>query len=174
METIDVRQLGPRPTGFHWNEAPAALGLKADPEFQFPISIDLEATRAGARVVVEGKVRSRVVVECSRCLEPAEKEMEAAVGIVFLEGPAPQDKNEHAAEDDGKDVSYYTAPFIDLSDDLRQILLVATPAYPVCRDDCRGLCPECGRNRNRAGCECRPPAKDRPFEALGSMLEKEQ
>ncbi len=179
MESIDVRQLGPEGTEFHWNEPATMLGLDSESEFQFPVVIDVKAQRIGTRVVVTGTVGCRVSLRCSMCLEPCEEDIQAEVAIELLEGPQPR-KREDVVQDEDADVSYYTVPFIDLSDDLRQILLVAAPAYPVCRQDCQGLCPACGANRNTVPCGCQPAsparghmAKAKPFEALGSLLQKE-
>lgn len=46
---------------------------------------------------------------------------------------------------------------VDVTPDLREDILLALPAYPVCREDCRGLCPTCGRNLNDGSCSCPPP-----------------
>ena len=46
---------------------------------------------------------------------------------------------------------------VDVTPDLREDILLALPAYPVCREDCRGLCPTCGRNLNDGSCSCQPP-----------------
>ena len=173
MESIDVRQLGPQFTEFHWNEPAAALGLDAEPEFQFPVTIDVKARCIAKHVMVTGKMGSRVRLECRKCLQPFEKNIEAEVVLEFLEDPQVQEQ-EDAVAVENKDVNYYTAPFVDLSDDLRQILLIAAPAYPVCREDCRGLCPTCGADRNTATCGCQPSPKARPFEALGALLQKER
>lgn len=172
MEQLDVRQLNQDGTEFHWVEPAGALGLDAEPLFPFPISIDVRASRFGTRVSVRGTVRCRVALDCSRCLERFEDGLEADVAIEFLEGPQPNRRVDQVADED-VDVSYYTPPFVSLAEDLRQILLIAAPAYPVCRPDCRGLCPRCGANLNAGPCACPPEGTHRPFEGLGSLLKKE-
>ena len=173
MECIDVRHLGPENTEFHWIEPADVLGLDGEPEFKFPIAIDVKVRRVDGRVVVSGTVECRVRLACSWCLEPFEDTIRAEVAIEYLEGPPPRFKEDMVRDDDA-DASYYTAPTIDMRDDLRQILLVAAPAYPVCGKDCRGLCAVCGVNRNTTQCGCRVGDRARPFEALGQMLKKEQ
>lgn len=49
--------------------------------------------------------------------------------------------------------------YVDLTDDIREAIILAFPSYPVCKPDCKGLCPQCGANRNERACECRPPAE---------------
>lgn len=172
MEQLDVRKLSQEWKAFHWNEAAKSLGLEAEPPYQYPIAIDLNASRFGDRVSVRGTVRCRVRLECSRCLEAFEDSLEADVAIEFTEGPQPRRRVDEIADEEA-DLSYYTAPFVDLTDDLRQILLIAAPAYPVCREECLGLCPTCGTNLNNGRCTCPAEGRRRPFEDLGSLLKKE-
>jgi len=173
MERIDVRLLGPETTAFHLSEPPSALGLDGEPGFEFPVTIDVKARVVGTRVTVSGTVGCRVRLECSRCLEPFESTLRADVAVEFEEGPTPQ-KDEDVVEDDDADVSWYEAPFIDLGDDLRQILLVAAPPYPVCREDCKGLCPDCGANRNTTACgHGGGEGLVRPFAELGILIQNE-
>jgi len=173
MDRIDVRLLGPEKTAFHRSEPPSAFGLESEPGFEFPITLDVTARMAGTRVSVEGTVGCTVRLECSRCLEPFDTALNAEVLVEFEEGSLPE-VGEDEVRDEEPDVSWYTAPFIDLRDDVRQILLVATPPYPVCREDCKGLCPECGLNRNTTACgHGGGDGKLRPFATLGILLEKE-
>jgi len=173
VERIDVRLLGPEKTAFHRSVPPGDLGLETEPGFEAPVKIDVTLQATGTRVSVSGTVGCRVRLECSRCLEPVEAVLQADVAVVFEEGPTPQ-KDEDIVEDDDADVTWYEAPFIDLGDDLRQILLVAVPPYPVCREDCRGLCPQCGANRNTTACgHGGGDGKLRPFADLGILIEKE-
>ncbi|MFU8779921.1 MAG: YceD family protein [Kiritimatiellia bacterium] len=58
---------------------------------------------------------------------------------------------------------------VDLTEDIREAILLALPLYPVCRESCKGLCPQCGTNWNEGICACRPPADVRwgALEGLG-------
>ena len=75
---------------------------------------------------------------CGRCLEPVEEEVSADNICLFLEIG---DEEE-----------------MDISEDIRSEMLLALPMTLLCSDDCRGLCPVCGANRNRTVCGCEPPA----------------
>ncbi len=63
--------------------------------------------------------------------------------------------------------------YVDLTDDLRETILLAFPLYPVCRPDCRGLCAQCGADLNAGDCECAPPADNR-WAVLGGLTEIEK
>ena len=181
MERIDVRLLGPEKTAFHWREPASGLGLGNEPSFRHPVVISVAARLVGARVLVTGTVASRLTCECARCLVVFESELESEVAVEFREEPQLEGGGDiapggEADADEGSETSVFVAPFIDLGEDLRQILLVAAPPYPVCREDCRGLCPRCGVNLNSVACGHGPEGQGRtgrPFEALGILLEKE-
>lgn len=155
MERIDVRKLGGEKTGFRWSEPPESLGLGAEDGFSSPIEIEVTARRIGTgeEVMVEGSLSGRVRAECVRCLEGTERDVRAEVAIEYREGHPPEGKDESVGNGE-TDMGWYRPPFIDLADDLRQVLLLEVPSYPVCREDCRGLCPGCGANLNSGPCSC--------------------
>src|SRR5262245_23718739 len=62
--------------------------------------------------------------------------------------------------DDDLDASVYSEDQIDLNELLREQFYLALPMKPLCRDDCAGLCPQCGTNRNTATCACAPQWED--------------
>ena len=60
--------------------------------------------------------------------------------------------------------------FVDLTDELRQSIILALPTYPVCRDDCQGVCPRCGKNLNEGACSCRSDEADGRWGALDALF----
>ena len=60
--------------------------------------------------------------------------------------------------------------FADLTDELRQSIILALPTYPVCRADCRGVCPTCGKNLNEGPCTCVHEERDGRWGALDALL----
>lgn len=67
------------------------------------------------------------------------------------------------------DLSLVSAPeYVDLTDDIREAIILAFPSYPICDPACKGLCPQCGANLNETTCECKPPADNR-WAALGGL-----
>jgi uncharacterized protein len=67
---------------------------------------------------------------------------------------------------------YHDGQIIDLTDEVRQSLLVEIPWHPQCRDDCRGLCPRCGANRNVTECGCDLEPRDSRWDALRELKER--
>ncbi len=103
-----------------------------------PVSYDLVVKSVSGGALVEGKVATRLSGLCGRCLEPVEEEVSADNICLFLEIG---DEEE-----------------MDISEDIRSEMLLALPMTLLCSDDCGGLCPVCGANRNRTVCGCEPPA----------------
>lgn len=125
----------------------------------------------GRYVLVTGKVFGTVEFECSRCLmvfkQAIEATFEAQCDIKTFQILA-----EGLPVGEGEEI---TAIFDSNSADLwelsRQALLVQLPMRPLCREDCKGLCPYCGANLNETMCECQPPADPR-WAALESLMER--
>ena len=174
MDRMDVRMLGPEKKAFHLVQPADSVGLEAESAFRHPVTIDMKACRIEDRVLIEGTLKSRVVMTCSRCLEDFESPLEASLAIEYREGQAPAEEEGGAVNDDEVDVNWFTPPYIDMGDDFRQILLLEVPAYPVCREDCRGLCPSCGANLNGAACGCAVKVGRPGFQELGEALKKKR
>ncbi|MBE3589782.1 MAG: DUF177 domain-containing protein [Firmicutes bacterium] len=134
------------------------------------VSLRGEDGRIEARV--DGLIRVRY--PCDRCLEPAEERIPVhyrqrfVTPEVFEQMPAP----EREGEEDGVTCWPYTGSHIDLGEGLRQNLLLAAPPKHLCREDCLGLCPVCGRNRNLEPCACEPEPVDPRLAALRELLKE--
>lgn len=111
-------------------------------------------TAAGAgRYYWRGAIDTRVRAQCRRCLADVRPELHAAVDVMFTE------------EADTDDPSVYVLPerarLLDLSEAVREELVLAVPEFVLCREECRGLCPRCGTDRNTKRCDCTPAADPR-------------
>lgn len=102
--------------------------------------------------------------ECRRCLAPVAVPIAAEINALFSKDP-------DALEDPS---SYPLAPDateVDLRGALREELLLAVPQWVVCRDDCSGLCPRCGKDLNTGPCGC-PAAADQRWAGLAALKDK--
>jgi uncharacterized protein len=70
---------------------------------------------------------------------------------------------------DDADVGFYSGSGIELVDVIREQILLWLPMHPVCRDDCQGICPVCGQNRNSQPCRCHEEAVDDRWLALKKL-----
>lgn len=123
-----------------------------DYQFPTPAAVRLRYYRAGQELFFDGEMRTAVVGECARCLEPFR--FEHAPRFSFIMVPREGRWAEERLDDGGDDLIWYEGEEIDLSPMLRERLLLTLPTLPLCRDACRGLCARCGSDLNAGPCAC--------------------
>jgi uncharacterized protein len=122
-------------------EAPAELGIEvlAVPEGS-PVQLDLRLEAVMEGVLVTGTAEADLEGECVRCLEPIEDTFHVDLQELFVY----DDADNPPADDEDSDVSRLEGDLIDLEPVLRDAVVLALPFQPLCREDCPGLCIECG------------------------------
>ena len=114
-----------------------------------PIRYNLHAELVSGELIVRGSVSTKISFECVKCTDFFDLDI----------GDRSFDCVKEVADE---------TESVDLTPDIREAILLAFPAYPVCRGECRGLCQVCGVNLNREKCSCKPPADFR-WEALDGL-----
>lgn len=117
-------------------------------------------------LLVRGRVEATMRLSCGRCLTDLEDAVEADVIELFAGAPSPAALDEEEAVEPGYEIREGT---IDLDTLLRDALVPAAPYRPLCRTDCRGLCPGCGANRNTVDCICEDDDHDPRWAALEGL-----
>jgi uncharacterized protein len=138
----------------------------SDPSWRLE-TVALQIDPDGAEVFVHGNVAATVPQTCSRCLEAFPARVSAPVDVRLVPRPATGDSVELGADD--LDVDFYQDDQLDLARLLETETTLGLPMKPLCREDCRGLCPVCGGNRNAEACACRPQATDPRWAALRGL-----
>jgi uncharacterized protein len=119
----------------------------------------------GDGVLVRGRISTRLVLECRRCLNEVPTEVDARVDMLY----EPLDRVE--ADELGGEV--YPIPAstgeLDLGPALREQLLLQVPDFVVCEEACRGLCAQCGANLNETTCSCVPEESGSSWDALKKL-----
>jgi uncharacterized protein len=143
---LDTRELGRRPGSQRkmsfTAEAPAELGIEVlgVPEgSSVDIDLRLEAVMEG--VLVTGTADADLEGECARCLEPIVDTVHVDLQELFVYDDPDHD---HRGDDEDDDVSRLEKDLIDLEPLLRDAVVLALPFQPLCREDCPGLCVDCG------------------------------
>ena len=131
-----------------------------------PVEFAAEIHKDGQKVRATGRVRATLACACSRCLEPFTIAVDAPFDALYLPTSANAGAGEHQVGDDDLGVSFYQDDTIDLGEIVREQFYLALPMKPLCREDCQGLCPMCGINRNRETCTCEPTWVDPRLEPL--------
>lgn len=121
--------------------------------------------------VVTGQLTCDLELVCSRCLAAFDHPFQTRVEEVFaLERPG--EDAEEDPEDDDRMIHYVKSDVVDLDPILLENVIVVLPEFPLCREDCRGLCPECGTDRNVNDCGCRTERIDPRWSALKELFDK--
>jgi uncharacterized protein len=120
-------------------------------QFSRPIEVQIELDRHDPYLQLDYHTRTQVHRVCDRCLADYEFALGADGKLIFVLGQT------SPARDSGEDEIHYVpadTQEIDLSVDLRDALMLSLPLKSLCRDDCRGLCPNCGQDLNEGPCTC--------------------
>ncbi|MEK6697778.1 MAG: DUF177 domain-containing protein [Nitrospirota bacterium] len=128
----------------------------------------------GGLLRMTGRVRSDVMLECSRCLEqfacPVDAELSIDLAPVSSLGKGPEQELGRAE----LDMEFYQGDEIEPLEFIKEQLLLALPMVPLHSPDCKGLCSVCGANRNAADCGCREDLRGETsvFSVLKNILKK--
>jgi len=132
------------------------------------MDVRLRASEAGSgEIVVRGSVEADLLQQCRRCLAPVAGKFSQEVTIVLLPSDTPGvDEDSEARVFDAR------AAELDLSEPLREEVILAIDPYVVCDPECKGLCPQCGANRNVTECGCTMVESDPRWDALRALKEE--
>lgn len=136
-----------------------------------PVSVDLELTAtATGQVLARGTIGTSIRGRCRRCLDEVTHDLEQEVSLVWVpRDDFPEEEAEHPLEEGELRVLDLTENELDLGAALREEVILAAPRYLLCREDCRGLCPRCGINRNEETCDCTLDEPDPRWDALRAL-----
>lgn len=141
------------PDGFRItkDESAKMLDLKSDGvEFNDPINIDIFANKAGNTILIGGKLKTKIGLICSRCLKKIEQPLENV------------DFNINRDTTGEKE--------IDITDNIREEIIVMLPTKPLCNEQCKGLCPNCGQDLNKKECVCKKTKTDIRWGGLNGLV----
>jgi uncharacterized protein len=116
------------------------------------VSAELELRCDPRRIDVRGAVEATVDLECHRCAEVFEQEIEGNLQLVVFRGGSPEEGME---DEDEVMVLPPRAKELDLAEPIRESILLELPMRILCSETCRGLCPGCGANLNHESCTCK-------------------
>ncbi|MBF0148643.1 MAG: DUF177 domain-containing protein [Magnetococcales bacterium] len=132
-----------------------------------PVMVDVMITRSRDQWCVSGTLTWWMHHECSRCLEPFQREQKSVINRLFCVGSDPfQDQKTREMDDD---LTCLVSGELAIGDLVQEEILLDLPMIPVCSDDCRGLCPQCGINRNLDDCQCEGGIREGPFSKLKEL-----
>jgi uncharacterized protein len=132
-------------------------------------TVRLMRTQGG--VLVQGRLHAQAMLGCSRCLEPVAVPLDVELEEIFTSTIDILTGRPVRSEEEDRALWINDRHILDLSEVLRQDVVLALPMHVLCSDECRGLCPVCGQNLNQGSCGC-TPEPDTRWAALLDLLKE--
>jgi uncharacterized protein len=168
MLVFDIRSVGAKAVQVDAQLSPNdPVWQQGDPVPAEPLRVTGRLSSAGSgRFYWHGKLSGDVTVPCRRCLADATVHVQDESHVIFAE------EGSEEAEDPDVYVLDERSNQLDLRPVVREQWMLNVPAYAVCREQCKGLCPTCGNDLNNGPCDC-PAARDSRWDALRRVQSKD-
>lgn len=132
-----------------------------------PVHVTLLARKSSGGVIVKGNLRGTVTLACSRCLKTFSEDISHDFYYNCLPEEAAEEGEELSMED--TDTYYYSGGEVDVAALVQEQVVLAVPMRPLCKEDCKGLCPKCGADLNQGDCGCQKAPVDIRLAALREL-----
>ncbi len=144
--------------------------LLTEGRFEVPVALHLKLRRKGEKIKASGEIRGNIILTCSRCAEEFSFSVNSSFDLDLL--PAESlTSGEVALEEDEMDTVFYEKGIIEIDSLVATQINLTIPMKPLCKPDCRGICPVCGANRNKVDCGHEAKIPDPRFSRLKLFLE---
>ena len=151
---IDLASVGTSPKPLAARFAPAEIDLDNEGTLTSDAALSGEIFSRDGKVHVDASISADVSLVCTRCLEPIARRLEFRFDGIFVDAEQESSRAESELAVEDLDESLVIGGQIDLADVVREQILLALPEQVFCNEDCKGLCPKCGGNRNLIDCNC--------------------
>jgi uncharacterized protein len=119
-----------------------------------PAAVTGKVRLSGNEVFVSGHVDTRAQIECDRCLQPVEAPVSADFTLDYITGSEYESSEVAELTEAEMSVAVFDGEGLDVDEIVKEQILLAVPTRMLCREDCKGICPECGIDRNTGECSC--------------------
>ena len=137
-----------------------------------PVTVKGRIKRSGAEVIVSGNITGQLFINCDRCLKPLETVLNNQFELEYVSGSEYEALPDAELTEAQMAISVFDGVGIDVDEIVKEQVLLAVPARLLCRDDCKGLCPNCGADRNTTDCNCETSISDPRWDALKSLKQQ--
>lgn len=125
-----------------------------------PVDLDFDIHKDKDKFRLVGRVRTELELQCSRCLDPFRMTVDAPFDLRYLPASENTGEDEREVAEEDLETGFYRDDQIDLNELTREQFYLVLPMKPLCRDECCGLCAQCGTNLNTGTCDCAPVWED--------------
>jgi DUF177 domain-containing protein len=122
-----------------------------------------------ADIRLRGQYSGGFELPCARCVDPVKLPLAGEYDLIFRPAEADAEAPERSITAPETEIGYYQKDSLLLEDVLREQVLLSLPVRTLCKPDCKGLCPRCGKNRNLEPCTCEEGSSDPRWEALAGL-----
>jgi uncharacterized protein len=148
--SVDLASLSPGSHRIGLEVEASELGLSQQ-DWPRPVRGDFDVEKSGDQVRVKGSLSAVASLECVRCLKVFELQVKSPFDVYAERAGTGRKRDEEALERD-EYMKFHDGRKLELGEAAREVLLLELPIAPHCRDDCQGLCPVCGADRNVESC----------------------
>jgi uncharacterized protein len=139
-----------------------------------PLEIQAVAELVGSEIRIRGYIGTRLSAHCDRCLAPITIPIERDFDLAYRPVATIAREEEIEVPKEELGVGFFSGDGVALADVITEQVILAVPMKTLCREDCRGLCPVCGADRNRVDCHCPFPKEESPFARLKQFEDPER
>ena len=132
-----------------------------------------QVDRVGVDIRVRGQLQAQLLAPCDRCLTDVPFVVDAPFDLFYAPDDASAKGTEAELQERDLGIAFYEGDEIDLDELVREQLALSLPTRVLCREDCRGLCDQCGADLNRETCDCEKPIDPR-WQVLADWSEKKK
>jgi uncharacterized protein len=171
VKTVDIAE----------NFAPGKIDFGEDTKQSGDLKVNgraelIEENHGGKNMVRDirlvGDFAGKFESACSRCLDPVTTELKQDFDLLYRPLRAGKQGEEVSISEAETEIGFYQGEGLDTADAVREQVLLAMPAKPLCRQDCKGLCPSCGQNLNTSKCSCAEQRQDGRWSALEGIRDQ--
>jgi uncharacterized protein len=138
-----------------------------------PPEVQGRLNRRSHEVQLRGTVRARAEVDCARCLQSVEMPIETSFDVKYISSDDYRATETVELQEEDLSVAVFEDATIDIDELVREQVLLALPTRALCSEECKGLCPVCGANKNRQSCACESALIDPRWGALKNLVNGE-
>jgi len=178
---LDLKELEVHPLDFEEEFPAEAIDLGGEARQRTPLKAsghaELVEEHLGKRQTIKdirlrGRLSTKLELQCARCLDPVPQDVKREFELLYRPLGADAGRDELSVTDAEAEIGYYQGEGLLLEDVLREQVLLALPLKVTCREACKGLCPQCGKNLNQEQCSCSIEVPDPRWAALKDVRDR--
>jgi uncharacterized protein len=170
MMIVDLTTIKARQAVFDFSVEPTDIDLESESaKLISAAKVEANIKQGIVQTDVDGSVMTAVEVECNRCLGTVEKSLDFEFSAAFITPENYTQEREAEINASDLEISIFEGDKIDLTELVREQILLNLPEQVFCSEDCKGLCQKCGANRNLINCNCEEKEIDPRWAALKNL-----